>query len=362
MNTEPLQQFVLLPFRGTKATGTGSSRELLGFFSSLSVGKRSVDSPSPRSRRLPMRVVDSVGEDGAKLVEMAPNSAAALRAVQPGLRLAPVVYHRPAVAPRMAISGGPQALAGAAGIKTTLTVVGRNDGRPIPGATVVAFTDFANRLGAQGVTNKKGQVGLALGGANRWQRLYVYPPAGWWSLLKRNVPATASMSVGLLPLDLSHVDGLRHFFGNANNAGGAGVKVAVVDTGVGPHDDLLVGGGENTVVGEDPSDFTNNGHPHGTHVAGIIGARGLPPAGVRGLAPAVTLRSYRVFGKGQDRASNYSIIKAIDRAVTDGCDLINLSLGGGPADDATRAAIEDARAAGSVVIAAAGNDGRRPVS
>jgi len=37
---------------------------------------------------------------------------------------------------------------------------------------------------------------------------------------------------------------------------------------------------------------------HGAHVAGIIGARGAPPRGVRGLAPGVELRSYGVFGKG----------------------------------------------------------------
>ena len=57
---------------------------------------------------------------------------------------------------------------------------------------------------------------------------------------------------------------------------------------------------------------------HGAHVAGIIGARGAPPRGVRGLAPGVELRSYGVFGKGQPATSNYAIIKAIDRAVADG--------------------------------------------
>ena len=76
---------------------------------------------------------------------------------------------------------------------------------------------------------------------------------------------------------MTHTDGLRHFFGNGKDADGAGVKVAVVDTGVGPHNDLLVDGGENTVVGENPNAFADNGHQHGTHVAGIIAARG-PPA------------------------------------------------------------------------------------
>jgi subtilisin len=83
---------------------------------------------------------------------------------------------------------------------------------------------------------------------------------------------------------------------------------------------------------------------------------------VRGIAPEVALRSYRVFGRGQSGASNYALIKAIDRSVVDGCDLINMSLGGGTPDDATRAAIEDARSQGSLCIVAAGNDRRGPVS
>ena len=62
------------------------------------------------------------------------------------------------------------------------------------------------------------------------------------------------------------------------------------------------------------------------------------------------------------RASNFSIAKAIDRAFATGCDLLNLSLGGGQPDAATEAAIQDAQNAGTVVIAAAGNDGRQPVA
>ena len=137
--------------------------------------------------------------------------------------------------------------------------------------------------------------------------------------------------------------------------------MGVVDTGVGPHPDLVVDGGENTVVGEDPKDFEDNGEGHGTHVGGIIAARGKPPTGIRGLAPGVKLRSYRVFGKAAGGASNYSIAKAINRAVADGCDLINLSLGGGPSDPAIASAIHSARQQGVVVIAAAGNEDRSPV-
>jgi subtilisin family serine protease len=142
-----------------------------------------------------------------------------------------------------------------------------------------------------------------------------------------------------------------------------GLTVGVVDSGIDKdHPDLTVQGGCNTVVGEDPNNYGDNGGHHGTHVAGIIAAHGTMPGGLRGVAPGVTLRSYRVFGQGSDQATNYSIAKAIDRAVADGCDLINMSLGGGAPDDATRSAIADARAQGTLVIVAAGNDGRQPVS
>jgi subtilisin len=83
---------------------------------------------------------------------------------------------------------------------------------------------------------------------------------------------------------------------------------------------------------------------------------------MQGQAPGTEIFAYRVFGQGQPRATNYSIAKAIDRALAHGCDIVNLSLGGRDLDVATQAAIDVALERGCVVIAAAGNDGRRPVS
>jgi subtilisin len=72
--------------------------------------------------------------------------------------------------------------------------------------------------------------------------------------------------------------------------------------------------------------------------------------------------SYRVFGRGGPGASNFAIAKAIDAAVADGCDVLNMSLGGGAPDPLTQEAIAAARAAGTIVLAANGNDERAPVS
>ncbi len=347
-------QFILLPVRGLHALP--SPETLQSFFVSLSAAPQ-----APEVARLGLRVVDSIREDGAKLVEMPADAASAIRRYHPGARLAPVRYYRTARSPRHSVQEAPRKAATAAPI--VLRIVSGRDGSPVPGATVVAFVDFANRVGASAVTNRAGEASLSLGAAHLvLERVYVYPVLGFWSALRKGFDAKTGAEIALAPVDLSSPDVVRHFYGNAADASGAGITVGVVDTGIGPHPDLAVDGGLNTVVGEDSSDIADNGAFHGTHVAGIIAARGMPPAGVRGLAPAVRLRSYRVFGKKAETASNYSIAKAVDAAVRDGCDLVNMSLGGGEPDEVLRAAVEDARAAGSLVIAAAGNGGRGPVS
>jgi subtilisin len=311
---------------------------------------------------LHVRVLDSVRDNGAKLVELSPQETVALRAAQPGVRIVPVVYYYPALAPRQKVVSPAKTAARAAGVKIILKVVSKKDGTAIAGADVVAFTDFLNRVGANGTTNKKGEVSLSLGASTKKiERLYIYAERSFWSGLKRNITISSGREFSLIPIDLLFTDCLRFFYGISPDNAGRGLKVGVIDTGIASEPDLTIDGGFNAVGGENPNDYGDNGDGHGTHVAGIIAAHGKPPKGIRGLAPAVTLRSYRVFGKGADGASNFDILKALDRAVEDGCDIVNMSLGGDP-DDATHDAITHARANGTLVVAAAGNDDRSPVS
>jgi subtilisin len=314
-----------------------------------------------------VRVIDSIHENGAKLVEMTVDQMHRLRAAEPGLRIVPEVFYTPALY-EPTVESGPKAKATGVATNIILTVISSADAKPCARVRVVAFTDFALRQGAMGKTNASGKVSLALGAASKKvQRLYAFSDLGFWGALRKDVTIKTGTVIELDPIDLTFVDCVRHFYGTAALTTGNNVTVGVVDCGVDRvHPDLRVAGGENTVVGENPTEFGDNGAHHGSHVAGIIAARGTPPAGIRGIAPDVTLRSYRVFGKHiegvEDRASNFSIAKAIDRAVADGCDIINLSLGGGPPDDALRSAIADARALGSVAIIATGNENRKPVS
>jgi subtilisin len=359
------QRVILLPGRALRATAS-STRSFLREMSASSpaAAVRSAGGPPVK-----MKLLDSVHEEGAKLVEITADELQKLRAAQPGLVVVPEVFFQPAV--QMYQVATVVKAAGARGVtrKVVVKVVSQKDGAAVPGAQVVAFTNFAGRQGAGGVTSKGGTVSLSLpSNIKSLQRLYVYPENSFWGSLQMKVTLSPTMTVKLAPIDLGFKDSVRFFAGSGAMTHGQGVKVAVVDTGIAlGHPDLVVSGGECTVPGENPGDFGPLGGDHGSHCAGIIAARGTPPTGIRGIAPGATLFSFRVFPKPtpnnpEPGASNFAIAKAIDRAVAAGCDLLNLSLGGGAADAATEAAIQEARNAGAVVVAAAGNEDRSPVS
>ncbi|MEK5214629.1 S8 family serine peptidase [Psychrobacillus sp. FSL H8-0487] len=168
---------------------------------------------------------------------------------------------------------------------------------------------------------------------------------------------------------------------------GQGVKVAVLDTGIDADHPEFAGiykGGKNfipnsstytktrteddaseTLPSERPAgtpEFNTTGSSfytsHGTHVAGTIAAIGANEYGIKGIAPKVDLYAYRVLG-AYGSGSTSGIVKAIDTAVIEKMDVINLSLGGGANSetDAGSFAINNAMMAGTIGVVATGNDG-----
>ncbi len=103
------------------------------------------------------------------------------------------------------------------------------------------------------------------------------------------------------------------------------------------------------------------GSPHGTHVAGTIGANGdETKGGVEGIAPGVQLLAEKVFSDNGGGAYEDDIIAGIEHAVTMGADVINMSLGvdAGYVDeefDPIQKTIRVATEQGTLVVAAAGN-------
>ncbi|WP_208590733.1 S8 family serine peptidase [Gracilibacillus suaedae] len=142
---------------------------------------------------------------------------------------------------------------------------------------------------------------------------------------------------------------------------GKGVKVGIVDTGIDyTHPDLRAnyqGGYDLVDFDDDPMETTpEQGMPtlHGTHVAGIIGANGQ----MKGVAPDAELYGYRALGSG-GTGTSVQVMAAIEKAVKDGMDIINLSLGNsinGP-DWPTSVAVNRATEQGVTVVIANGNTG-----
>src|SRR5262245_47117646 len=138
--------------------------------------------------------------------------------------------------------------------------------------------------------------------------------------------------------------------------GGAGVKVAVIDTGIDcGHPDLV----PNCVYGPNLAVKGNklaiDDHGHGTHVAGIIAARD-NGMGVIGVAPEATLYAVKALDANGSGAWS-TIASGIMWAVRNGMQVINMSLGGSTFSQAVADAVQAASDAGVLVASAAGNRG-----
>ena len=164
-------------------------------------------------------------------------------------------------------------------------------------------------------------------------------------------------------------------------ATGAGIKVAVIDSGIDYHHpdlgggfgpgyrvsygydfvgdryDAGTGGGRYQIPHPDADPDDCNGH--GTHVAGIIGANSDSAAGVVGVAPHVTLGAYRVFGCDGSTSADI-MIAAMERAYADGMHVVNMSIGAAFQNwpqYPTAVAADALVAKGVVVVASIGNSG-----
>lgn len=140
----------------------------------------------------------------------------------------------------------------------------------------------------------------------------------------------------------------------ATGATGAGVKVAVLDSGVTKDNDDI----SSKVV--DRANFTtaatdDDNYGHGTHVAGIIAASQNNAIGVSGVCPECTIMSGKVLGDN-GVGSTSSIVNGIAWAVQNKAKVINMSLGA-RSSRTLEAAINNAWNKGVVVVAAAGNGG-----
>ena len=353
------QRFILLPALSETARSSDNPK-VKEFLISLNAekGTGNVARLASRSRlrtapKIGVKVVDSIQEDGAKLVEITEEQQAEFRFSYPGLRMVPEKFYDTAFIRPIKVSASVATRRSSPAMKIKVT---DNIGQPMKGIYVLAFTDFAANVGVDGTTNASGEVSLKIE-TQKIERLYAYADHTYWSYCAKNVTRAASLTIPLQAIDLNQKDSLRHFYPTHKwKKITKKVRVAVIDTGCGPHHDLPIKGGANMLLNEVPTDYSDNGDGHGTHVAGIIGAVGM----LSGVAVGVEIFAYKVFPKA-GRASNFDIIKALRQARHDKCDLINLSLTCSGTDEAIVSEIKSAYKEGMLCFAANGNDDRQPV-
>jgi len=184
--------------------------------------------------------------------------------------------------------------------------------------------------------------------------------------------------------------GVPQVWGGVPGFRGEGMKIAIIDTGIdsghpafqdsslpmpdgfpktNKSTDLAYTNGRIIVARAYTESAVENGPPaldvegHGTGVAmTAAGGTVLGPFGlITGVAPKAYLGNYKVFPFPNQGAPDDLILQAINDAVADGMDVLNMSLGGIPAsrpgDDPLVEAVENAVAAGRIVTIAAGNEG-----
>ena len=190
--------------------------------------------------------------------------------------------------------------------------------------------------------------------------------------------------------DLALIDAAQAWnrAGGPANAG-AGVKVAIVDSGIDQTHPCFADAGYAAVQQRGDTRFTNNkvivarvfnnkagsrGYTpeaidsHGTHVAGTVACNYHTPATVdgvdipydmSGVAPRALLGNYNVFPKDVASARSEDIMNALQAAYVDGFDVANMSLGGGSSgvQDLLSMAVDNLDRANMVVAVSAGNSG-----
>ena len=177
--------------------------------------------------------------------------------------------------------------------------------------------------------------------------------------------------------------------GSGGKDAGAGIKVAVIDTGIDVRHPCFADAGYPAQKQLGDTKFTNNKvvvakvfnnkagsrsytaeaiQDHGTHVAGTVACNfdtpatvdGAPiPGNISGIAPKALLGNYNIFPDQVEDARSEDILNALDAAYADGFDVANMSLGGNAhgIQDLVTIAVDNLDQANMIVAVASGNSG-----
>jgi subtilisin family serine protease len=177
--------------------------------------------------------------------------------------------------------------------------------------------------------------------AEQWHLPAVSAPGAWDVTKGRPHIVIAVVDSGV---DYTHPDLAPNIWSNVDEVAGDGVD----NDGNGYVDDVR--GWDFDGNDADPQDV----YGHGTHVAGIAGARGNDGYGIAGVAWSSRIMAVRA-GNDFGGLTDEAIVGAIHYAVDNGADVINMSFGGSESSQAIREAIRYAAERDVVLVASAGN-------
>lgn len=293
-------------------------------------------------------------ELAAKMAEMPHNSVAERELIR-----SPALAYPYALMPTRV--AGPEAPG--TGSLLALQLVGSGNDAVAGAKVYVSFhswTDPSASVTAGGVSDADGKVAVPFDPRAWWPALVAVEPSGRYWTLVADRPQTGQI---LRMQELGEGGPIRwwHLVSGVSAYGaeaGSGLRVGIIDTGVGPHPAVAhvrrLGAFTNgTFAAGDAA--AADAQTHGTHVSGILGARvedgGTAPGGV---APGADLLMVRIFGP-EGGGNQGDVAGAIDLLALDNeVDIINLSLTGDPSAIEHDAVIAAYRR-GTVCVCAAGN-------
>jgi subtilisin len=296
----------------------------------------------------PVAVVRMSGDVAAALRR----SAASTLIIEPDLRL------------RAASSVGassvlpPAAMMSALGpdLKVTIRIV-TEAGAPVEQATVRLIGEQAS---VQGLTDGDGRIDLTLQGElpDTVAAIVVNPRSGSWGLWQQRpcLEADAVNSFTLDPLSLPEAldwgGAAMQFDRIPNQCRGAGVRIAVIDSGIATsHKQLTRIDHGIDIRSADGKSWSKDAIGHGTPCAGLVGAAPQTTHGVRGYAPDSELHICKL----PSDAYCSDLIVALDYCLQNAIDVVCLGFGCERGSVLVEQRISEAKQNGVSLIAAAGN-------
>lgn len=246
----------------------------------------------------------------------------------------------------------------------TFVILGEDD-KPLENVIVALQASHGK---GNTLSDKKGEASITLPMMKNSQvdSIFVKAKTGYWDFYLKS-PSLTTDSPNIIRLkSLTETipdfpknfrrgwgERLMGFDEQHNSYTGKGIKIAIIDTGLGEHPLLShIQHGMDLSTANSTETWRQDDEGHGTHVAGVITAKGNADE-MTGFCPEAEILILKVFPGG----TTSSLIEALDICIDENVDVVNMSLGTQNISLLIEQKIEEVVLSGIALIVAAGNSG-----